>query len=135
MKTSNYFTYSGHGRISVSRSVPRFTAPGYKIFRALAPGKWLYERQYKYDQQAYRERYFSEILAPLDSQATYDALCALAAPYEPVLLCWEDLTKPDEWCHRRMIAEWFEDALGIHVPEVVPVPATRERQLEIMDGL
>lgn len=134
MKTSNYFTYGGPGRVSVSRSVPRFTPPGYKLYRALAPGKWLYERKYKYDQRAYRERYFGEILSPLDPQETYDTLCALVAPYEPVLLCWEDLTKKEEWCHRRMIAEWFQEVLGIHVPEFVPVMADRQQQLK-MEGV
>ena len=132
MKTSNYFTYSGTGRISVSRSVPRNTPAGYRLFKTLTPGTWLYERKYKYDQQAYRERYFSEILAPLDPKSTYDALCALVVPHEPVLLCWEDLSKPNEWCHRRMIAEWLEQELGISVPEYAPAPVENSSQLEMI---
>lgn len=132
MKTSNYFTYNGAGRISVSRSVPRNTPAGYRMFKKLAPGKWIFERQYKLDQQAYRERYFREVLAPLNPQETYEAICALAAPHEPVLLCWEDLTKPSEWCHRRMVAEWLEQELGISIPEFLPAPAKNPAQLEMI---
>ncbi len=132
MKTSNYFTYSGAGRISVSRSVPRNTPAGYRLFKALAPGTWLYERKYKFDQQAYRERYFREVLSPLNAQEIYDTLCALTAPHEPVLLCWEDLTQPDQWCHRRMIAQWFEQELGVSVPEYVPPFTQKSDQLELI---
>ena len=132
MKTSNYFTYSGTGRISVSRSVPRNTPAGYRLFKKLAPGTWLYERQYKFDQQAYRERYFREVLEPLNAREIYDTLCALTAPHEPVLLCWEDLTQPEQWCHRRMIAQWFEQELGICVPEFVPASAENSTQLEMI---
>ena len=32
-----------------------------------------------------------------------------------VLLCWE---KPFDRCHRRMVAEWLEEALGIEIPEL-----------------
>jgi hypothetical protein len=33
------------------------------------------------------------------------------------LLCWE---APGKFCHRRLVAAWLEDALGIDVPEYVP---------------
>jgi hypothetical protein len=35
-----------------------------------------------------------------------------------VLLCYEDITKPGKWCHRRMFAQWWEDQTGIHVPDI-----------------
>ena len=31
-----------------------------------------------------------------------------------VLLCYE---KPNEFCHRRIVAEWLEKGLGVAVPE------------------
>jgi hypothetical protein len=35
----------------------------------------------------------------------YDDLVALAAPDEPVLLCWEKPPFSDaNWCHRRIVA-------------------------------
>lgn len=48
------------------------------------------------------------------------ALQALSRKYPGqrlVLLCWDDLTKPDGWCHRTMAAEWLE-ARGLVVPEL-----------------
>lgn len=32
-----------------------------------------------------------------------------------VLLCYE---KPGQFCHRRLVAEWFEQELGLVVPEL-----------------
>ena len=71
----------------------------------------------------YRDIYFGEILAPLDPQKVYDDLHEHAAGVDPVLLCWEkppfDITG-DNWCHRRMVAEWFCNRLGVDVPEYEP---------------
>ncbi len=35
-----------------------------------------------------------------------------------VLLCFEDLTKPGEWCHRRTFARWWEERTGERVEEL-----------------
>lgn len=35
-----------------------------------------------------------------------------------ILLCFEDLTKPGEWCHRRMFADWWREQTGQEVPEL-----------------
>ena len=59
-----------------------------------------------------RERFdpfYNSIVAALDPEALYAELGDNA-----VLLCWES---PNVWCHRRRVAEWFGDALGIVVPE------------------
>lgn len=127
MQTSSFFHYNGPGRISIARTVPRGTPAGYRIFRPLWPGKWLWDDTYKNDVNAYRERYFSEILRPLDPQQVYDQLHELAGGFEPVLLCYEHLVKPDDWCHRRMVAEWFETELGIDVPERGPVKQEKKQ--------
>lgn len=66
----------------------------------------------------YRKKYFIEVLGKLDAQQAWDELHRLTHPHEPVLLCWEVLDKPGQWCHRRMVAEWFEKELGITVPEL-----------------
>lgn len=39
-----------------------------------------------------------------------------------VLLCYEDVHKPGEWCHRRIFAEWYEEQTGDAVPELPPAP-------------
>jgi hypothetical protein len=120
MKTSCFFVHQGPGRISIARFAPRGTPPGYRELRALAPGEW-----FKTTSQArYRDLYFGEILRPLDPRRTFDQLHEMGAGAEPILLCWErpPLTA-DNWCHRRMVAEWFQDKLGIEVQEHVPVKA------------
>jgi hypothetical protein len=53
---------------------------------------------------------FDEILAQLDPRELYQSLGE-----NTVLLCWE---RPGLWCHRRRVAEFFEEALGIVVPEL-----------------
>ena len=114
MKTSSFFTTKGAGRISIARFAPRDIAPGYREFRGLAPGKWFKSAT----KDAYEALYAEEILAPLDPRATYEALCALADGAEPVLLCWERPPLTDaNWCHRRLVAAWFKETLGLHVPE------------------
>jgi len=117
MKTASFFTAKGPGRISIARSAPRGIEPGYRQFRALAPGKWFKS----VTKEEYRALYAREILAPLDPRATFEALCALAGGAEPVLLCWERPPFTDtNWCHRRLVAEWFGEKLGIDVAEAEP---------------
>lgn len=120
MQTSNFWNYTRPGRIVISRGFPRTLGEGYKLYRPLNPGRWFNDPELTSNQEKFRERYFNEILKPLDPQKVYDHLHKIAEGNEPVLLCWEDVTKPDQWCHRRMVADWFEDQLGVKVPEFVP---------------
>jgi hypothetical protein len=39
-----------------------------------------------------------------------------------VLLCYEDLRKPDMWCHRQIVAQWLQERYGIVVPELAEPP-------------
>lgn len=39
-----------------------------------------------------------------------------------VLCCYEDLTKPGEFCHRRVFAEWWEEQTGEKVEELSGLP-------------
>jgi hypothetical protein len=114
MKTASHSLYRAAGGIVISRGYPRFREAGIPTYRALFPKADMLRME---DEAAYRTRYFDEVLAPLDPQRTWDELHALAAPHEPVLLCFEDLRKPGLWCHRRLVAEWLERALGVEVAE------------------
>lgn len=112
MKTAGWFTYSGPGRISISRGTPRGAAAGFRKYSLLAPGTWFRSvspREY--------ERLFFEHLDTLDPQRVHDELHELAGGAEPHLLCYENPAKPDDWCHRAMVSLWFADKLGIAVPE------------------
>jgi hypothetical protein len=56
------------------------------------------------------DKLFAKILDKVDPKQIADELGDNA-----VLLCWE---KPGERCHRRWVAEFLEEALGVEVPEL-----------------
>jgi len=48
-------------------------------------------------------------------------LAELRADYDGeriVLLCFEDVRKPDQWCHRQLLSEWLTEHLGESIPEL-----------------
>ena len=115
-------------RSVLARFAPRGHPAGYRIYSKLAPGPW-------FNSVSINEycRLYGQILAGLDPQRTYDELVALMAPAEPVLLCYEvpPFTAPQpipqagvttigrqNWCHRRLVAMWFQETLGIEVAEL-----------------
>lgn len=57
----------------------------------------------------YIEEYWKQVLSKLDPEKTYSDL-----DYN-ILLCYEDNM---EFCHRHIVAAWFELLLDIEVPEV-----------------
>jgi len=120
MKTACFDTYTGPGRICIARFAPRGTPGGYRYFKALAPGPWFNSvSRPKY------ERLYGAQLAALDPQRTRDELIVLAGGAEPVLLCWEKPPFTEKnWCHRRIVADWFARTLGEKVEELEP-PARR----------
>lgn len=118
MKTGSFFTFTGPGRISISRSPPRSASPGYRTFKPLAPGPWFNS----VSQAQYRKLYAAQLSA-LDPQAVWDKLHALTDGVEPVLLCWEhpdDIAAGRSFCHRHMAAQWLAERLGHQVDEHQP---------------
>jgi hypothetical protein len=115
MKTASFKTYTGPGRISIARDVPRQTPDGYRAFKRLAPGAW----SNAVSKVEYERLYRLEVLSKLDPAETLAKLTELAGGAEPVLMCWE---RPpftaSNFCHRRMVADWLERSLGIEVPEI-----------------
>ena len=116
MKTASWFTPLGpeYQRIGISRGTPRGHPAGYQMFRTLAPGDWFKN----IDRAEYEQRFQAEVLDPLNPQRIWDMLQAKANGREPVLLCFE---RPPftatNWCHRRLVAAWFERHLEVRVPE------------------
>lgn len=88
--------------VAISRSVPKWFNGS--ADQRLAP-TWamLHMSREEYDYE------FRKILKRLNPRKIYEDLGDNA-----VLLCYE---RPNEWCHRRLVAEWFEEHLGIVVPE------------------
>jgi hypothetical protein len=114
VKTSSFWLYTGPGRISIARGARRVPG-GFRVCKALAPGPWFKS----VDEATYRRLYFDELLGRLDPAETWETLHRLAGEAAPVLMCWETLLRPGEWCHRRLVAEWFRDRLGYVVDELV----------------
>jgi uncharacterized protein (DUF488 family) len=79
-------------------------------FPTLAPPNHLFfaKKAGKVDNLAYERIYYEQVLDKLDPQYIYDMF------KNNVLLCWEE---PGEFCHRRIVAKWIQDKLGIEVPE------------------
>jgi Protein of unknown function, DUF488 len=103
-------------RIGISRGT-RGVLAGYRVLQELQPGPWFHS----VSPAEYVERYFSEILQPLDLQAVLRRIETLAEGRETAaLLCYE---RPpfsigaDNWCHRRMAASALERELGVEIPE------------------
>ena len=57
----------------------------------------------------YTEMYYLEVLKNLDARDIYNEL------NNSILLCYEE---PSLFCHRHIVAAWFEIELGIEVSEV-----------------
>jgi len=90
--------------VAISQGIPKwYNGARYK---PLAPS---WEIIHLKDHELYRKRYYEEVLSKLDPKQ-------VAADLEGcILLCHE---KDSTFCHRRIVAEWLEAALGIKVPEM-----------------
>lgn len=108
MKTSCFKYYTGDMGVAICIYPPidwtglRFPSlePGRREFFAIKEGK--------ITQDEYEKRYREDVLSKLDPQHVYNMF------KNNVLLCWEN---PGEFCHRRIVAKWIKENLGIEVPE------------------
>ena len=107
MKTSYFSSKLWHGKnaVAISRGIPEWYKG--RVYKALAPSWELVRIK---DTEEYTRRYRNAVLNRLDPKKVYKDLGD-----DAILLCWE---KPDEFCHRRLVAEWLEEALGIKIPEL-----------------
>lgn len=124
MKTSRFANIQ---RIKVPLSISLYPPKWYAgpQFKDLAPPWKLIEGAHKgMSKEMYTREFHELVLAKLDPRAVYDDLVAQHGD-EVTLLCFENLEKPGEYCHRRIVAEWFQDNLQIMVPELEPVPTIR----------
>jgi hypothetical protein len=108
--TSNFKT-AGHlpQAIAICRSVPRGWTG--RRYIALAPSWKLLKA--KLLEEEFIKAYRAEVLDKLDPVKVIQDL----GGDDFILLCWE---APGEFCHRRVVARWLEEAMGIEVPELIP---------------
>ncbi len=111
MQTSNFARSGSHPRaVAISRTQPRGWTG--RVYEPLAPSWRLLAaaKSGAIDEDEYIRRYRAEILSKLDPAGVYADLGE-----DAVLLCWE---RSGAFCHRRLVAEWLEEELGVLVPEV-----------------
>lgn len=128
MQTSNFSRSGSHPRaVAISRTRPRGWTG--RIYEPLAP-PWrllVAAKSGAIDEDEYIRRYRAEVLSKLDPARVYAELGE-----DAVLLCWEN---SGAFCHRRLVAEWFEEALGILVLEVDVVGSADPKQTRLLGFL
>jgi hypothetical protein len=103
--TSNFAKSAKHpDAVAISQGVPRFYRG--KRYMPLAPPRWLLKAK----DPALFDREYRKLLESLDAKQVAEDLGPNA-----ILLCWESFNVR---CHRRLVAEWLEEKLGIVVPEL-----------------
>jgi len=110
MKTSCYRKHGNHpNAVSIAGRAPE--AYKGREFKKLAP-KFLFFKLFKqgYSETYYKYHFYEEVLGVLDPRKVYEELGE-----DAILLCWE---QPGEFCHRRLVAQWLEEALDIEIEEI-----------------
>ena len=107
-------------------SPPRWRLP-YELrhhIREIAPDRAYLRAPY----DLFREKYFLKLdrTGPASLVAIMEGSATAAGDGRLVLLCYEDLTKPGEWCHRTLFAEWWLDKTGDQVREIATPPVVTE---------
>ena len=72
-----------------------------------------------------RERFTTAYRARLDAIGVHDIVQQLTAAQGTntglVLLCYEDVTTGEHWCHRLLLGEWLREQAGLVVAELPDV--------------
>ena len=92
-------------------------APGTSYFREPEP---VFTAGYRADLDRIGAPKIAELLQTITTQA---------GDHRLVLLCFEDLSRPGEWCHRRIFADWWHERTGDLVRELGPRPTHEQTAL------
>lgn len=129
MITTSYFAMARYLKtpVSISNVKPKWYT-GAEI-RMLAPPFFLvdsYKSGYLSDEN-YTKDYTENVLSILKPREVYDYIVSHFGE-DATLLCYE---KAGEFCHRRIVARWFEKGLGYKVPELVIDDAFKKKFKEL----
>ena len=110
MNTSYFAKYKGENAVSIAGKCPDWFKG--RQYKKLAPKYdwWKKWRDESLNEEWYKEQYYKTILNKLDAKQVYEELGE-----DAVLLCWE---KSGKFCHRHLIADWFQKELGIEITEL-----------------
>lgn len=100
--------------LAICGGIPEwFDGPGYRV---LAP-KYSFFNDYKtgiIDAEGYTEQYNKQVLEPLNPKDIYNYLISKYGE-DVTLICYE---KSGDFCHRHIVALWFEMNLHVKVTEL-----------------
>ena len=125
----------GYYPVGISIGKPRFPT-GYDIREqcyALAPKGFMLKMEY----EPYREAYFQKL-----EDIGVDKIIGIVQRLEArasdedkdlVLLCFEDIRKPDQWCHRTLFAEWWLAHTGEVIEELEEGEPPKEKKTKSAD--
>ncbi|MEU2206243.1 DUF488 family protein [Streptomyces hygroscopicus] len=86
------------------------------VVRELAPRKEYFSKPLPEFTSAYRADL--DRLGATWIAARLQEIAETEKEHRLVLLCFEDLTDPAQWCHRRIFAKWWKDVTGDEVREL-----------------
>lgn len=106
--------------VGISLGAPRFPL-GYQLETqcySLAPKYYMLKMGY----EEYKEAYCRKLEGIgedkiIDMVSRFD-LIAESEGKELVLLCYEDIRNPEDWCHRTIFAEWYAEKTGEIIQEL-----------------
>lgn len=122
MQTSYYSRASKsnlENTVAISAGIPKWYKG--RSYKKLAPPRWLIHEA---NESIYTKKYNELVLDKLDPVEVYNELGENA-----ILLCWE---KAGEFCHRRLVAQWFERTLGVVVDEYENEPNFRSMKQQTL---
>ncbi|MEU4891001.1 hypothetical protein AB0B12_04605 [Streptomyces sp. NPDC044780] len=117
--------------VRITLGAPRFRTP-YPLthaVRELAPRREYFAKPLPEFTAAYRSDL--DRLGATWVAARLQEIVEAEKEHRLVLLCFEDLTDPTQWCHRRIFATWWKDVTGDEVRELSPM-ADRYEQGTLM---
>lgn len=109
-KVKSYPQNKGYKFVSIARFNKFWQGEEYK---KLAPPAEIIKIE---DEELYTKLYYEKVLNKLSPRQVYEELGDNA-----VLLCyekWTDIENGNTFCHRRIVAKWLENNLGIRVEEL-----------------
>ena len=119
----NYDNNQNYNFVSIAR-FNRFWKG--KEYKKLAPPAEIIKIE---DENLYTKIYYEKVLNKLNPKEVYAELGDNA-----VLLCyekWDDIKDGKTFCHRRIVAKWLEENLGIKVEELHNEKSRNNKQLHL----
>lgn len=98
----------GFTPISIARFNRYFN--GSKLMELAPPAEMIHQPE-----EIYTPNFKKEVLGKLDANEIYANLEKLSLGKDVVILCYE---KAGDFCHRRLVADWLTENLGIEIIEL-----------------